>query len=128
VEKLKVGIAGLGRGMSLLNVFSGHPDIEITAICDIDGKKLKEVGDLFKLPDNKRFKNYDDFINSDFDIVVISTPIPYHTEQTIKALENKKDVLCEQTVAYTIEECEKEGKYFWRAERPHMVWYSLYGT
>jgi predicted dehydrogenase len=121
MEKLKVGIAGLGRGVSLLNVFSGHPDIEITAICDIDEKKLKEVGDLFKLPDNKRFKNYDDFINSDFDIVVISTPIPYHTEQTIKALENKKDVLCEQTVAYTIEECEKVLNTVKKTKRIYMM-------
>ncbi|MCM8786426.1 MAG: Gfo/Idh/MocA family oxidoreductase [Candidatus Omnitrophica bacterium] len=107
MKKHKIGIVGLGRGRAFVNVFGAHPDVEITAICDIDENRLKEIGDLFKLPDNKRFTDYDDFINSDFDIVVISTPIPYHTEQTIKALENKKDVLCEQTVAYTIEECEK---------------------
>jgi len=121
MKKHKIGIVGLRRGKDILNVFGIHPDVEIAAVCDIDEEKVSEVGDLFKLPDNKRFTNYDDFINSDFDIVIISTPIPFHTEQTIKALENKKDVLCEQTVAYTIEECEKVLNAVKRSKRVYMM-------
>jgi len=121
MKRYRVGIVGLRRGRDILNVFGVHPDVEIVAVCDIDEEKVSEVGNLFKLPDNRRFTNYDDFINSDFDIVIISTPIPFHTEQTIKALENKKDVLCEQTVAYTIEECEKVLNAVKKSKRVYMM-------
>ncbi|MGC9065307.1 MAG: Gfo/Idh/MocA family protein [Candidatus Ratteibacteria bacterium] len=123
MKKLKIGIVGLSRGRGFVGVFSSHPDVAVSAICDIDQKKLAEVGDAFGLPDSARFSNFDDFLNNDTDIVMIATPIPFHAEQTIKSLQAGKHVLCEQTVSYTIEECEKvveevkkSGKKFMMAE------------
>lgn len=121
MKKYKVGIAGLSRGRAFVNVFSAHPEIVVTAICDIDEKKLSEVGDAFNLPDKARFTNFDDFVNADTDIVVIATPIPLHAEQTIKSLEAGKHVLCEQTVAYTIEECEKVIDAVKRTKKKYMM-------
>jgi len=91
-----------------VRVFGAHPEVEVTTLCDIDEKTLQKTGEAFGIKkDNRLFTDYDEFIEQAFDIVVISTPIPFHTEHTIKALENGKHVLCEQTVAYTIPECEK---------------------
>ncbi|MEG2857306.1 MAG: Gfo/Idh/MocA family oxidoreductase, partial [Clostridia bacterium] len=73
----------------------------------------------FKLSDNCLFTNYDDFLNSDMDIVVLGTPIPNHAEEVIRALSLDKHVLCEVTAADNIKDCERiveavrasKGKY-----------------
>jgi predicted dehydrogenase len=41
------------------------------------------------------------------DIIVVATPIEYHAEQSIAAMESGKHVLCEQTAAYTVDDCER---------------------
>jgi predicted dehydrogenase len=41
------------------------------------------------------------------DAVVIATPIGLHAEHTLKALESRRHVLCEQTAAYTLADCER---------------------
>ena len=102
----KVGIVGLSRGRGFVNVFSAHPRVEVAAVCDIDAEKLAQVGDAFGLGDDCRYEAFDDFLNAEMDIVMIATPIPFHAEQTIQSVESGRHVLCEQTVAYTIEECE----------------------
>lgn len=107
MKKWKVGIAGLSRGKGFVSVFDAHPEVSVTAVCDIDGEKLAEVGDAFRLPDRARFNSFDDFLDADTEIVVIATPIPLHTEQSVRSLEAGRHVLCEQTMAYTVEECRR---------------------
>ncbi|MCX7705170.1 MAG: Gfo/Idh/MocA family oxidoreductase [bacterium] len=121
MKKLKIGIVGLSRGRGFVNVFSAHPDVEVSAICDIDIQKLSEVGDAFGLPDKARFTNFDDFLNAEIDIVMIATPIPFHTEQSVKSLEAGKHVLCEQTGAYTVEECEKVVQAVKKTKKKYMM-------
>lgn len=107
-----------------LDVFNSHPKTEITAICDVNEGLLEAIGRELSLGDDKMFTTFDDFLaNAPLDIVVIATPIEFHTEQTLKSLEAGKDVLCEQTMAYTISECEKvvdtvkrTGKVYMMAE------------
>lgn len=105
-QKLKVGIVGLQRGHSLVNALATHPNLEIAAVCDLDEKILAETGDSFKLPDSRRYKDFDQLAASELDVVAIATPIALHAEQTIKALEAGKHVLCEQTQAYSVAECQ----------------------
>jgi predicted dehydrogenase len=50
------------------------------------------------------FTDLDAFLTSDIDIVVVSSPIPYHAEQSIAALNAGKDVLCEVTACETEDE------------------------
>ena len=102
----KVGIVGLSRGRGFVNVFSAHPRVEVAALCDVDEKKLAQVGEAFGLADSRLYGTFDDFLNAPMDIVMIATPIPFHAEQTIRSLESGKHVLCEQTAAYTLEDCE----------------------
>jgi predicted dehydrogenase len=123
MQKLRIGLAGLSRGRGFVNVFSAHPEVEIVALCDPNSELLSKTAEAFKLNDNQLFEKYDDFINADFDIAVIATPIPLHTEHTVKAVQAGKHVLCEQTVAYTVEECrevfrevKKSGKIYMMAE------------
>jgi len=121
--KMKVGIVGLQRGHSVVNALATHPLLEVSAVCDIDASVLKENGDAFELDASRRFANFDDLVASDVDIITIATPIGLHAEQTIKALDGGKHVLCEQTQAYTIAECQaiidaqkRSGRVYMMAE------------
>jgi predicted dehydrogenase len=90
-----------------VNVFAAHPRAEVSALCDLDEQKLAQTADAFKLPEGRRFTRYHDFLNAPLDIVVIATPIAFHAQQTIDALASGRHVLCEQTAAYTLEDCER---------------------
>ena len=107
MKKYKVGMVGVGRGTSYGRVFTGHPDTEVVALCDMNGEALEKNGKDFGLADNCLFEKYEDFINADLDIVVLGTPIPFHAEQTIMAMEANKHVLCEVTASNTVESCRK---------------------
>ena len=117
----KVGIVGVSRGKRFVSSFEAHPDMKVTALCDLDAPLLAEVGAAFELPDSQLFQDYDAFLGADMDIVMIATPIPLHTEQTVKALESGRHVLCEQTVAYTVEECERTLEAVKRSGRVYMM-------
>jgi predicted dehydrogenase len=110
MKKLKVGLVGLGglgRGSAYGNLFNAHPRTQVSAICDINKNVLEEHRKYFGLSNSQCFDNYDEFIKrADVDIVVIGTPIPVHAEQSIKAMEAGKHVLCEVTMANNVKDCE----------------------
>lgn len=101
---LKVGVVGLGRGMSLLRMFGLHKDIQIAAVCDINEKRAVDVKEQMKL--EGAYADYDQFLNHDMDIVVVATPLPFHVSNSIAALENDKHVLSEVPIANSIDECK----------------------
>jgi predicted dehydrogenase len=121
--KIKVGIVGLQRGHEQLGALATHPRVELAALCDLDTSVLADLGDEVGIDDSARFTSYEDLVSSDIDVVMIATPIEFHAEETIKALDAGKHVLCEQTQAYTVEDCEaviaaeqRSGKVYMMAE------------
>lgn len=107
MKKFKVGMVGVGRGTAYGNIFAHNDKTEITSLCDMDSGKLEENGKEFGLKDSQLFTNYEDFLNSDIDIVVLGTPIPSHADEVCKALLLNKHVLCEVTAADNIKDCER---------------------
>jgi predicted dehydrogenase len=116
-----VGIVGLRRGRGFVNVFGAHPNVNVTALCDINEQSLSDLGEAFDLPDSALFTDFDEFVNADTDIVMVATPIRFHAPHTIASLEAAKDVLCEQTAAYTVEECEQIVEAVKRTGRGYMM-------
>jgi len=123
MKKWKVGIVGLRRGRGFVSVFGAHPEVEVSALCDLDPQQASNLAEAFELSDDRCYTDFDQFLSADTDIIVIATPIAFHAEQTIKSLEAGKHVLCEQTAAYTIEDCTKivdtvksTGKQYMMAE------------
>ena len=121
MKKWKVGIVGLSRGGSYVNVFSAHPEVKVTALCDVDQDALSRTGRAFQLCGPHLFTEFDEFLNAPTDIVVIATPIALHAEQTIRSLEAGKHVLCEQTAAYTVEDCGRVVQAVKRAGKVYMM-------
>ena len=107
MKKYQVGLVGVRRGSSLVSPFTVFPETEITALCDIDERRLAEAGEHFNVPDRFLFTDYEVFLDTPVDMVVVATPMPSHVEQSVKALENGKHVLSEVTAATTLEECER---------------------
>ncbi len=121
MDTWKVGIVGLRRGRGFVSLFGAHPRVEVTALCDINEDSVADLGEAFGLPDSALFTDFDEFVAADTDIVMIATPIRYHAPQTIASLEAGKDVLCEQTAAYTVEECEQIVDAVRRTGRTYMM-------
>jgi predicted dehydrogenase len=105
MRKLNVGIVGLRRGLGFVSLVAAHPRLNVTALCDLSEDTLAHLGEAFSLPDAALHTDYDQFLAAPMDIVMVATPIRFHAEQTIKALQAGKHVLCEQTAAYTVEDC-----------------------
>lgn len=101
---LKVGIVGLGRGMSHLHVFAQRNDAKVVAVCDINESLAQKVKNDMGL--ESAYSDYDKFLSHDMDIVVVATPLPLHVSNSIAALESGKHVLCEVPIANSLEECE----------------------
>ncbi len=121
MSQWKVGIVGLRRGRGFVDLFAAHPRVEVAALCDLDGGRLAELGEAFALPPQRRFTDFDAFLDAPTDIIVIATPIALHAEQTVRSLQAGKHVLCEQTAAYTLDDCRAVVQAVRRTGRTYMM-------
>ena len=121
MKKYKVGMVGVSRGNASLKFYQRSNRAELAALCDLDPDRLAKCAEYLNMPDSALYTDYDAFLNSDIDIVVISTPIPLHEEQVVKALEAGKHVLSEVTMANTIEGC----RHIWEAAKKAKTKYML---
>lgn len=105
-RKIKLAIVGGNRGGAFNSTLELLADkVELTAICDIDEKKIEEWKQNF--PQITGYTLYDDMLqNGDIDAVFIATPVFMHYSQTKKALQMGKHVLCEVFAATTLDEMQ----------------------
>lgn len=118
---IKIGIAG-NRGLSTLTGFKGMEDVQITAMCNINEKHLNDAAERIG-GDVKKYRIFEDMLESDIDAVIIATPMQCHVPQAIAALEAGKHVMCEVTAGVSMDELwwlcetvEKYGKIYMYAE------------
>ena len=105
-QPVKAAIVGLGFGAEFIPIYQAHPDAEMYAICQRSRDKLDEVGDAFGV--DVRYDDYDELLRDPaIDLVHINSPIPSHAEQTIKALEAGKHVMCTVPMATSVEDCKR---------------------
>ncbi|MEM7187633.1 MAG: Gfo/Idh/MocA family oxidoreductase [Bacteroidota bacterium] len=113
-ERLKVGLIGVGlRGTNHLNNCLLRNDVDITAICDIDGRRNTIALDLIAKAGKKKPKvfaaNEYDYRNllelKEVDAVIISTPWLWHTRMAKDAMLAGKYAGLEVSAANTMEEC-----------------------
>ena len=112
MKKIKVGIAGV-RGLSTVMGLKSIPDVEIAAMCDLDEETLNRVADEHGI--EKRYRIFDDMLESDIDAVIIATPMQCHMPQAVAAMEAGKHVMSEVTAGVSMDElwwlCETVEKY-----------------
>jgi predicted dehydrogenase len=103
---LKVGLVGVRRGSSLVRPFQLYPESGIHALCDTKEESLRDAAAAFGVPPERCYTSFDAMLASGIDIAVVGTPIPFHAEQSIKALEAGVHVLSEVTAANSLEELD----------------------
>lgn len=98
MKRLHVGIIGLGNmGSAHAKMIFGNeiPQMELSALCDIDPEKKKEMKELY--PDIPFFDTASELIKSGVaDTVVVATPHYFHPSIVIEALERGLHVICEK--------------------------------
>ena len=109
----------------MINLFLDRPDVEISAICDIDDKMIAMTKEIFRKKGRSIPKIYNrdenDYLNllsnEDLDGVNIATPWRWHYPMAISAMKNNVHVGVEVPAALTVSECwdlvdtsEKTGK------------------
>ena len=113
-EKLKIALIGVGlRGTNHLNNLLLRDDVNITAICDIDPKRITIAEGLiaekgFKKPlvfgkDDYDYRNL--LALDNVDAVIISTPWLWHTLMAKDTMKAGKYTGLEVSAANTMEEC-----------------------
>ncbi|MEN8790338.1 MAG: Gfo/Idh/MocA family oxidoreductase, partial [Flavobacteriaceae bacterium] len=113
-DKLKIGIIGVGlRGTEHLKNLLLREDIEVTAICDIDSKRISIANELIqkagmKLP--KTFGNdeldYRNLLSMEaVEAVIIATPWSWHVPMSVDAMRARKYTGVEVSAATTMEGC-----------------------
>lgn len=104
--KVRFAIIGCGHiGKRHAEMIRRNPEAELVALCDIlpeDKAGVSEFGAPY-------FTSADAMFSSglDFDVVTVCSPNGLHAEHALKALSNKKHVVCEKPMALTKADCER---------------------
>ena len=100
----KIGVMGLKRGGPFAKVFNtAFEDSTVTAVCENNPEVIEEFKK--KCPNIKIYTDFDEFINSGLDAVMLANNFHEHCECAIKAMELGIAVLSETTAAPSLGDC-----------------------
>lgn len=113
-DRPQIGLIGVGlRGTNHLNNLLLRSDVDVTAICDIDSRRIDIVQNLIKKAgkakpavfgkDEYDYQNL--FAMKSLDAVIISTPWLWHTRMAVDSMKAGKYTGLEVSAANTLEEC-----------------------
>ncbi len=125
--RLKIGVMGIERGVFILRASQFLKDeMVISAVCEINDATIEKQRKYFS-EETVVYKDFDEFINSGLDGVVLCNYFHEHAKYAIKAMEAGVPVLSETTAAPSLGECidlveayERTGtKYMLAANCPY---------
>ena len=67
---LRIGVAGLRRGMGFARVFAHHAECELTAVCDVEPGRAARVAEEMGVP--LHFEDYSELCRADIDAIVVA--------------------------------------------------------
>ena len=124
--KLRIGVFGAYRGMTMIRVLLNHPDAVLTAICDRYEPALRRAAEEAQkagLEGLALYSSFEDFFRHDMDAVVLANYANEHAPYAIRLLRSGRHVMSEvlpcQTMAEAvalIEAVEQSGKVYTYAE------------
>jgi len=102
MRKLRTGVIGLGVGARHIACYEAHPDCDVTAICDLDPKKLREVGEQY--PGRKMTERANEILTDPaIDVISIASYDDVHFEQICLGIEQGKHLMVEKPVCQSPE-------------------------
>lgn len=102
----KIGVMGGKRGSAFIRVLQYMDNAECVALCETNKAVLNMDGVKEYLTDKiKIYNDYDEFVRSGLDAVILCNCFHEHAEYAIKAFEAGVAVLCETTAAVSLGDC-----------------------
>jgi predicted dehydrogenase len=98
-----IGVGGMG--WSDLQKFKEHPNVQITAICDVDAEFLKKASEA--LPDARTYTDWRDLLKKERDkIDSVNVTVPDHNHFPIawQAIRERKHVYCQKPMCHDVAE------------------------
>jgi len=118
-NKLKVGIVGAPRGQSFIRSFQAIEETDVIAICDLNIDVVEGVASQFNI--DQKYTEFEKMVQSDLDIVVVSTPMPLHAPQSTLALQEGKHVISEVPAATDLQQCWELAKSVENSKKKYMM-------
>ena len=125
MSRIKVGVFGAYRGMTMISVLANHPDARLVAVCDKYVPALDKVRAL-ALEHNLNvalYEDFEDFFKEDMDAVVLANYSNEHAPFAVRLLDSGRHVLsevlpCENMAqaVQLVEAVERSGKVYAYAE------------
>ena len=104
--ELRVGLLAYGAiGHEHNRAVSSVAGFKLTAVCDSNPLRIEVAKEI--APEVTGFLDADQLLDSDIDLVVISTPPKSHFSWAKKALEKNKHVVLEKPMSLTVAECDE---------------------
>jgi predicted dehydrogenase len=120
MEKVRVGIIGIGIGRIHLDAYKKNPKVEVLALCDLREEETKKLAEQYRV--KYVFTDYKKMLEmEEIDAVSVCTPNYLHMPMTVAALEAGKHVLCEKPPARNAGEVEKMKEAVERAGKKYMT-------
>lgn len=124
MEKLRIGVVGVGRGGMMLQFCSVAQNAKLVAICDKWEEGLMAKKNELNDPDVSYYTDYDEFLkHGDMDAVLLANYANEHAPFAIKALKAGYNVISEVLPCQTMKEAvelvetiEQTGKTYCYAE------------
>ena len=124
MNKIKVGVIGLGMGSSHIKSFSAHPQVEVVAVADSNKARLEERGNQHNI--KKLYLSAEEMLKKEkLDVVSIAVPNKFHKPLTIAALEAGCHVICEKPMAMNANEARDMIKAAKKAKKRLMINFSF---
>lgn len=123
MNKLRVGIIGLGIGRHHITGFDEHPNAKVVAIADLNKQLLDEMGTEHGV-ENRYTNAYEMIEKESLDIVGIATPNKLHKSLALAALNAGAHVFCEKPMAINAAEAREMLDVSKKAARRIMIDFS----
>jgi predicted dehydrogenase len=103
MDKLLVGVIGLGMGRHHIAGYQNHPLAQVVAISDTDPARIQEIGDKYNI--SRRYTSAEQMLQEEkLDVVSIATPNKFHNPLALACYEAGCHVLCEKPMAMSAAE------------------------
>ena len=104
MKEIRLGVFGLWRGMAYVKVIMRMQGVKITSVCDMSEERLEKAKEKCG-EETKYYKNFDEFIDSGMDAVLLCNYFHEHAEYAVRAMEKGIHVFSECTSAVTLSDC-----------------------
>jgi predicted dehydrogenase len=106
-ERVRIGIIGVRtQGKELALELASFPDVEVAALCDVDGNVLEDARNqlvTMEITSPACVEDYRRLLDDrSLDAVVVATPDHWHAPMVIAACQAGKDVYVEAPVSHTV--------------------------